>query len=324
MPHKKNYAKPVPHRPASAFEEAWGRMRAPDGPPATVSARWLLTAVGLAMVAAAACSWGALCLLFWQGSWQLLYHPEAAVKRTPASVGLAFEPVAFAATEAGQARLAGWWMAAEPGARYERFTVLYLHGSDGNLGDTVEALAALHGIGLNVLAFDYRGYGQSLFERPSEARWKEDAGWALEYLTGTRHIAAGAIVLDGKGLGADLVAEIGAEHPELGGLVAEEPVEAPVEAIFRDPRARMVPARWLVRDRFDLGGAAGGLRIPSLWVFGAGSVGKSRMREDSEAYRAVAGPKVAVWLTGSPDGNRDFEDGLRRWLDDLPNRRRQD
>ena len=62
--------------------------------------------------------------------------------------------------------------------------------------------------GLNVFAFDYRGYGQSHFAHPSETRWREDAESALSYLTGTRHIPANAIILVGKDLGANLALEV--------------------------------------------------------------------------------------------------------------------
>jgi pimeloyl-ACP methyl ester carboxylesterase len=293
-------------------------MRAPAEPPPTVSARWLLTAFGVAILAAAACAWGALCLLFWQGSWQLLYHPEAAVKRTPASVGVAFEPVAFAATEAGQARLTGWWIAAEPGARYERFTVLFLHGQNGNLGDTVEALAALHRLGLNVLAFDYRGYGQSLFARPSEARWKEDAGWALEYLTGTRHIAAGAIILDGEQLGANLALETAALHPELAGLILLDPIPDAARMIFQDARARLVPAHLLVQDRYDLEQPSIALRIPSQWLVPIDSPPSLDMVNLNSAFKQVSARKLLLWMPGRPPASSTESDALSRLLGDLP------
>jgi pimeloyl-ACP methyl ester carboxylesterase len=293
-------------------------MRASAAAPPTVSARWLLTAASVAISAAAACAWGALCLLFWQGSWQLLYHPAAAVTRTPASVGLGFDSIGFATTEAGQARLQGWWIPAAPGARYEQYTVLCLHGQNGNLGDTVDALAALHNLGLNVFAIDYRGYGQSKFERPSEARWKEDASWALEYLTATRHVAAGAILLDGKDLGANLALELAAEHAELGGVILETPLAAPADAIFNDPRARLVPARWLVRDRFSLDAAATRLRIPSLWLEEDAAKGHPSLPEPQEAPQRVTSRKTVVWLAHSLGRNSQVNDALARWLDDLP------
>ena len=156
----------------------------------------------------------------------------------------------------------GGWIP-ETGARY---TVVYLHDEKGNLGDTVDALKTLHESGLNVLAFDYRGYGQSKFEHPTEAKWRQDAEWALTYLTGTRHIDSHSIVLIGSGLGADLAVEVAAAHPELAGVVLEMPIDAPVDVIFNDPRAKLVPARFLVRDRYDLDAAAEKLRIPSFWL----------------------------------------------------------
>jgi hypothetical protein len=290
-------------------------MRAPQTPPPTVSARWLLKAGGVTLVAAAVSVWGALCLLFWQGSWQLLYHPTAAVTRTPASVGLAFDPVGFATTEAGEPRLKGWWIPASPDARY---TVLYLHSQDGNLNDAVDALAALHAVGVNVLAFDYRGYGQSQFAHPSEAHWREDAEWALQYLTATRHIAPSTIIVDGKDLGANLALEIGAQHAELAGIVLREPLKAPTDEIFRDPRARLVPAHLLVRDRFDPNPPATALRLPSLWFLQTASTGQGGSSKTPEALQALTSPKMMVWLTSSPHEQKDFANSLARWLDDLP------
>jgi hypothetical protein len=305
--------------PASASGKRRGSLHSPSSPPPTVSGRWLLTAAGLSLLGAAVCAWGALCLLFWQGSWQLLYHPTAAVTRTPASVGLPFDPVGFAATEAGEPRLKGWWIPAAPDARYSRYTLLYLHGQNGNLSDTVEAVAALHGAGLNVFAFDYRGYGQSQFARPSEAHWREDAEWALQYLTSTRHVAAGAIVLDGNGLGANLALEVAAAHPELAGVVLESPLESPVDAIFDDPRAHLVPARWLVRDRFDADKAAAGLHVPSLWSIAQPDLKTSADKVNPPAgFDRVASPKMFVRLVPTGENKHEFTSAYSRWLDDLP------
>jgi len=318
MPRKKAQPKPVTPLSASAFEQAWSSLRAPQAPssapPPTVSARWLLIAVSLAIVAAAACAWLTLCLLFWQGSWQLLYHPTSAVTRTPISIGLPYDSVGFAATASGSPQLHGWWIPGHPESRY---TAIYLHGADGNLGNMVDALIPLHGAGLNVFAFDYRGYGLSSFQRPSEAHWREDAESAIEYLTNTRHIAAGSLVLFGRGLGANLALEVAAAHPELAGLVMDEPLPAPEDAIFRDPRARLVPAHALVRDRWDSNPPATSLRIPSLWFYGTPAHGQAQQNRQ-EAYQRVTARKEQVWLTESPDATKNYYFALTRWLDDLP------
>jgi pimeloyl-ACP methyl ester carboxylesterase len=310
MPNTKTLSRPIARTPVS------GRAQPP-----TVSGRWLLAAIGWTVLAAALCAWGTLCLLFWQGSWQLLYHPSAKVARTPVRAGVAFSPVEFAATETGVLRLQGWWIPAPPLAPLSGYTVLYFHGRNGNLGDSVDALAALHEVGVNVLAFDYRGYGQSKFVRPSEAHWRQDAEWALQYLTETRQIDPRTIVLDGSGLGANLALEIAAAHPSLAGVVLNSPLENPMQAIFGDARARLVPAHLLVRDRYALNGPAASLRIPSLWVLPVPEGQKTnRSRKEPEAFQKVSVPKTLVWQSAPGEAGKNYTDELFHWLADLPPR----
>ncbi|MGC1422258.1 MAG: alpha/beta hydrolase [Terracidiphilus sp.] len=281
----------------------------------TVSGKWLLSAAATAIAAALLCAWGTLCILFWQGSWQLLYHPASAVTRTPASVNLPFESIGFAANAAGEPQLRGWWI---PASSQARFTAVYLHGADGNLGDTVNALSRLHAAGLNVFAFDYRGYGQSHFAHPSQARWREDADSALAYLTGTRHIPASAIVLVGRDLGANLALEVASAHADLAGVVLEAPLESPTAAIFNDARARLVPAHLLVRDRWQSPIAASNVLIPSLWFYWIPERSTELEQDKPEAYEKVPARKSLVWLTDSPDEPEQFMSALSRWIDRLP------
>lgn len=245
----------------------------------------------------------------------MLYHPASKVTETPAAAGIHFDPVGFAATDTGATRLAGWWIPAGPQAAFSRYTVLYLHGEAGSLGNSVDALAELHAAGVNLLAFDYRGYGQSQFVHPSQARWREDAEWAIEYLTGTRQIAPGAIVLDGEGLGADLALEVAAAHPELAGVVLRQPIDDPVRVIFDDPRAHLVPARLLVRDRYDLDAPAAKLRIPSLWLLPNGTNAVSD--REPTAYQRVGSRKMVVWLGPGTAAKKESADALSRWLGEL-------
>ena len=312
MPSHKPHANPVRPTPPAHPQKASGLSAQPP----TVSARWLVAAIGAALAASALCAWGAFCLMFWQGSWQLLYHPSAAVTRTPAGAGLAFDNIGLAANEAGMPRLKGWWIPAAPGARY---TALYLHGANGNLSDSVDALSRLHAAGLNVLAFDYRGYGQSQFVHPSEARWREDAEWALQYLTGTRHVPANSVVIAGNGLGANLAIEVAAGHSELAGVVLDEPLEVPTNAIFSDPRTHLVPAHALVGDRWNLIAPTSAMRIPSLWFYSTVAARDIGLPERPDAFQKVASPKMLVWLISTRDNrNAEFSNALSKWLDDLP------
>jgi len=280
--------------------------------PATVSGRWLLAAMAIVIPGAAFCAWAVLCLLFWQGSWQLLYHPASAVTRTPAGGGLPYESVGFAVSTSGAPEMHGWWIP-RPQSRY---TAIYLHGADGNLGDTVDALTPLYGAEMSIFAFDYRGYGLSNFVRPSEAHLRQDSESAIQYLTQTRHIPANSLVLIGRGLGANLALEVAAAHPEMAGLVMDDPLPAPEDAIFTDPRAKLVPTHLLVRDRWNASEPAVNLRIPSLWLYRTVLPGQAEQKT-REAYRLVNARKEQVWLTQPYDETRIYSDSLTRWLDDL-------
>lgn len=244
----------------------------------------------------------------------MLYHPTSAVTKTPANVNLPFQSIGFATNASGDPQLRGWWI---PAASQPHFTAIYLHTQTGNLADTVPDLKQLHEFGLNVFAFDYRGYGQSHFEHPSEKRWREDAESALQYLTSTRHIPLSSIVLIGRDLGANLALEFAAAHPDLAGVILQQPDEHPADSIFNDARARLVPARLLVNDRWDTNAAASNLLIPSLWFYVDSKSPVAPQSNSPKAYQAVSARKSIVWLSDSPDEARQLSSALSAFVDEL-------
>ncbi len=163
------------HKPAPPTVIPDG-ARGPD-----IDPRWLLKMLAVTIGGALFCGYLTLCGLFYQGQWQLVLHPDTATTITPASVNLPFEDVSFDYTETGQPQLHGWWIpaAGNAPAGYSAFTILYLHGGNGSLADTLPRLQELHHLGLNVFAFDYRGFGQSAGLHPNELRMREDTAAAL-------------------------------------------------------------------------------------------------------------------------------------------------
>ena len=287
--------------------------------PPTVSGRWLVTAIAVTLVAALLCAWATLCILFWQGSWQLLYHPASAVERTPASVSLQFDSIGFATTTSGDPQLRGWWL---PAASPARYTAVYLHGATGNLGDTVDALARLHALGLNVFAFDYRGYGQSHFAHPSEVRWREDADSAIRYLTETRHTAPRSLILVGKDLGANLALEIsGHASGSCRRGTRESARISNNDNSSTSLRARIVPARLLVSDNWDTNSAASNVLIPSLWFYWTAGQSAGSVEDTPAPYQKTPARKRVVWLTNSLDEPKQFNFAITSWLDELQTRR---
>jgi pimeloyl-ACP methyl ester carboxylesterase len=332
MPRKEPTSRPAP--PPTALEQAISDLRQPSAPRQTVSARWLLSAAAISILAAAACAWFALCFLFAQGSWQLLYHPNASIIRTPASASLNFQTILFAPNTSGVPQLTGWWIPAASDAPYSRLTVLYLHSQDGNLSNSVDDLTFLHAIGLNVFAFDYRGYGQSQPAHPSEARWLEDTNSALNYLAQTRHLPPNSILIAGKSLGANLALEFAAAHPDLAGIILDQPLASPMSTVFNDPRAKLVPAHLLTRDRYDSVAAASNLLIPTIW-FNAPheAVQTNTVAATSQtapraaplpmtysripARKTIVSPESLIGSANSPTIAAQRSAALTRWLNDL-------
>jgi uncharacterized protein len=272
-------------------------------PPVTVSPRWLAGALGAALALAVACAYGTLALLFYQGQWQLVLHPAKKVTATPRAK---FDEIHFDVTETGVPQLDGWWVPADAGA----LTVLYLHGGDGSLSDCVSDLDALHALGVNVFAFDYRGYGRSVGPHPDEARMTEDVDAAWTYLTDTRHMDGAKLVAYGTGVGASLAAELAARHA-VAGVVLDGPSEPARKMIGADARAKVLPLRLLLTERFDPADALKTLTTPKLFLDRNGARPRT-----VELYRAAADPKQYFELKQ----DAEYQETLQRFFGGLNQR----
>ena len=272
----------------------------------TVSGRWLAGAFAIAVAAAALCAYGTLCLLFYQGQWQMMLHPSRSIAATPASQGIKFDDIQFDYTETGVAKLNGWWIPADPASQWSAHAVLYLHSGEGSLSNCVDELASLHSLGINVFAFDYRGFGRSAGTRPSEQRMSEDSNAAWRYLTDTRRMDSKSIVIYGSGVGASLGAELAAQHNPAG-LVLDGPSEAARQKIGRDRRARILPLWLLLTERFDPTAALRDSSLPKLFIDRDGAKPRTE-----QLYQAAALPKEYFELRQS-----GYESTLRRFFDEV-------
>jgi hypothetical protein len=307
--------KPAPKSKAPATPRL-GKQ--PDPP--QVSFRWLLRALAISLAAAALCAYLSLCLLFYQGQWQVVFHPSRTISATPATFGLRFDDVRFDATEAGELQLDGWWIPADPGSRYANSTLLYFHDGKGSLSDSARASKTLHALGINIFAFDYRGFGLSQNTHPSEERVYEDADATWNYLVDTRHLNPRTIVLYGQGLGATIAAETAVRHASSPGLILEDPAPSGLDLIRADPRTRLLPVRLLFHDRFELDPRLRDLKTPKLFLkvgsddLAAGDAADKRMRA---AFNTAANPK-AFFVVGAGYAGLDdphYLESLRRFLD---------
>ena len=143
----------------------------------------------------------------------LLFRPVKEVISTPSDVGIAFDQYHIETPDGCQ--LIGWHMCPSLPVG----NVIYFHGNGGNLGILVEIFQALYSNNLQVLAFDYRGYGSST-GTPSEAGLYQDGLAAVRYFQD--HIEGGnlPIVYWGRSLGSCVAAYVASQIPP-DGLILE-------------------------------------------------------------------------------------------------------
>jgi uncharacterized protein len=300
----------VPKRPSAKKAVKQGRPTGPSAAPQPqqplVSGKWLLSAIGIVVGLAVICAYATLCLLFYQGSWQLIFHPSHTVSTSP---NIPYQEIQFDYTETGKPQLTGWWTPAATDARYRDNTILLLRDGRGSLSDTVAQIETLHTLGINIFAFDYRGFGKSADLHPSEASMNQDADAALAYLTGTRHLPAHSIVMYGTGLGAPIAASGAAHHPETAALILENLSPDASTLFAADARTRILPVRLLTSDRFDATETLKTLQTPKLFL------DRGNSPQTRNAFSIANTPKQLFQI--APEDHGKYFESMQRFLDEV-------
>jgi hypothetical protein len=117
-------------------------------------------------------------------------------------------------TTADGVRLHAWYAPAARHTTAASTTLLWAHGNGVSMARRPHVLQALTARGLDVLAFDYRGCGQST-GRPSEAGLYRDAVAAYESER-ARGVPPSRIVAFGESLGGVVALDLGTRRPCAG------------------------------------------------------------------------------------------------------------
>ncbi len=266
---------------------------------------WLLKALGFTLLAALICGYLTFCLLFYQGQWQLVLHPDRTTNSPPEIAGAPYNLIHFAPDESAVPQLTGWWIPASPGSRFAHTTILFECGSDGSLAASISTLATLHELGINVFGFDYRGYGQSAATHPSQQSMTQDTESAWKYLMISRAIPPQQIVPYGIDIGAALAVHLAANHPAIPAIILDSGRGDLLATARRDRRSALLPVRLLFHDRFPLANPLSILVTPKLLL--------SRAATLDPAYRTAADPKLTVEFA-SPSQTL-YRESLTRFLD---------
>ena len=265
-------------------------MRNPSRPCLSLRTRTLVAA-GLAAILVISMKW-----LVARIEPRLMFFPSAGETETPRTIGLEYRSLDIRTAD-GET-IAAWWLPHNAA----RADVLYFHGNGGNLSVWLPILAGVHASGLNVLAFDYRGYGRST-GTPTEQGLYRDAEAAVHTLRrlrdesrrGGEDPARLPIIYWGRSLGGAVAAfATGIEHPN--GLI--------LESTFADKRS-VIGSHVVLRAldllasyRFNTADMLRGYDGPTLVMHGdADSV--VPYKAGQALFERLAGPKRFVTLSGA-------------------------
>jgi len=227
---------------------------------------------------------------------ELVYRAVRDDVRTPASAGLAFENLWLnvARTDgSGDERIHAWWVPARAAAP----TILYLHGVHWSLGNNVFRIARWHELGFNVLAVDYRGFGASDGDLPSEAKVYADARAAWAEVQ-RREPRADQRFIYGHSLGAAVALDLAASTDGAAGVIADSGFTTLAEVIAEN----YFPAGPLLTQRFDALSRVPELKMPALFIHGTADrlVPAAMSRR---LYAAAPEPKRLLMIEGATHSN---------------------
>jgi len=184
-----------------------------------------------------------------------IFYPGKLITLTPKQVGIPYEDVYL--TTIDGIKINAWFVKGEPSSS----TVIFAHGNAGTMSQRVARVRFWHELGLNILMFDYRGYGQSQGE-PTEKGVYLDAQAAYDYLLTRAEIDPARILAHGASLGGAVVIDL-AIHRKLAALIVESSFSS-----AKDMAKRYYPfiPSFVLGVRFDSISKIKKVHVPKLFL----------------------------------------------------------
>ncbi|MEQ1814714.1 MAG: alpha/beta fold hydrolase, partial [Candidatus Nitrotoga sp.] len=141
------------------------------------------------------------------GCTNLFFHPHRILVDTPDKFGLTYQTEKIKAADG--TLLNAWFLPAQNNSPQPKIkpeakaTILFLHGNAENISTHFRSVAWLSLEGFNVLALDYRGYGESK-GKPALAGMQLDIDAAMRHLLAHKNADPNKIIIFGQSLGGAL------------------------------------------------------------------------------------------------------------------------
>ena len=198
---------------------------------------WIALATILAVYAA-------VCVYIYMAQDRMFYFPTKDFAVNPVDYNLDFQDVFI---NVGQDETIHGWYFSQPQNQNAARTVLFCHGNGGNISHRLETVIFLLQRGVNVMMFDYRGYGRSS-GRPTETNTYDDVKVAYDWLISEKSAKPSDIIIFGRSLGGAVAVEL-ASKVSCGGLIVESSFDSAIE--MAKGYFPFFPAGLLIKYRYD-------------------------------------------------------------------------
>ena len=240
----------------------------------------------------------ALLLLAWVAQRRLMYFPFGGSVGSPREAGLENAREVTLSTEDGL-RLRAWLV--EPASSPSGWTLILFNGNAGNRALRAPLARLLSERGIRVLMLDYRGYGGNPGS-PTETGLLRDARAARRWVDGLAIARGSRVAYFGESLGTGVAVALATEYPP-NALILRSPYTSMADvAAVHYP---FLPARWLLRDRYESLARVGSLPCPVLIIAAErDSVIPARL---SRRLFEAAAPDRRRWLLLAGADHNDYE-----------------
>jgi pimeloyl-ACP methyl ester carboxylesterase len=257
---------------------------------------------------------------------QMIFTPTYVdSKDNPSKLNLDYEEVWIPvdSNSKNQDKLHGWFIPARR-ETLDGETILYLHGAGGNISDLIylRDVAQLQKLGFSILVFDYRGYGQSIGNFPSETSIYEDAQTSLKYLNEQKRIPLKKIHLFGVSLGGAVAIDLALKENNIAGLIVVSSFTSMQEEILY-LGYRAFPIELILNQRFESISKVPFLKVPVIFIHGTSDTFNPAIMSQ-KLYDAAPNPKQILLIDNFGHKNisemiesPQFKNGIQKFIQDV-------
>lgn len=241
---------------------------------------------------------------------RLIFVPTKGLQTTPKEIGIKFETHII-----GKDKVYSWFI---PAKNKEVMTVLICHGNAGNISNRLSTIDFYHRqIGLNVMIFDYSGYGKSPGKVSEENTYKNTQD-VFDYMVNTLKISPDKIVVDGRSLGGAIAIDLATKR-QFKGLI----IQSTFTSIYEMAKSMfpILPAKWVQHIYYDSISKVEKIQCPILH-FHSPDDQIIPYKMGTELFKKLPSPKQFVEIHGGHnsgwmDSMETYEPAIKNFIQTL-------